>query len=587
MNIKEIFILVLILLIYSMKSEDECSKSFSEYKSLACSNVYLGKEGKECVYINGNCVERDDSCESYIGLNASECEAIIPGGGPSPIKCTFVNGKCREAQKTCSDYKYGQYNEFCEYIYNNGKGCRYSEGKCYDDYFNCEEYTGEDKNICEAINPQNQTQKCVFNEEEGCKAISDIKKTCEISDLYYCSDIILEDTDTHCFISGVKCKDYYKKCSLIKDEEQCNSNIPENYEESICVFENGKCIDKPIDKCLYYLQDSCEQIKLSDEKKYCKYLYDEGCIETYRECELYNGTNQQECELIAPENYTKIKCVFSEGKCKSVERTSCTEDYTLRGLGSYYEICQSIQPKDKNKYCHFSENMCFEYYKNCSLYEGNDESICNKIITEENGACEIKEGKCVDKTEFECSDYDSYLHITLFYSIRYYCEYLPTSNIHKQCVYKVSDNSCTETDKHCYDFAFGATKEICEKAPTLFFWKKCILESGGDKCIMEDKQCKDITLDSVKDTCEKSLASPYRERCSAFIGNDECIIAEKQCSQLSSLIEETCQVAKTSSDNYKCVVSEDKKSCVEKDKNGTHYINSFVVLLFSLILLIL
>ena len=104
---------------------------------------------------------------------------------------------------------------------------------------------------------------------------------------------------------------------------------------------------------------------------------------------------------------------------------------------------------------------------------------------------------------------------------------------------------------------------------------------------MEDKQCKDITLDSVKDTCEKSLASPYRERCSAFIGNDECIIAEKQCSQLSSLIEETCQVAKTSSDNYKCVVSEDKKSCVEKNKNGTYFINSFWVLFLSLILLIL
>ena len=369
------------------------------------------------------------------------------------------------------------------------------------------------------------------------------------------------------------------------NNEQCNSNIPENYEELLCVYTNGKCIEKPADKCLYFLnEDTCKKITLPGGKKFCQYLDYEGCIETYKKCEFYNGTNQQECEYIAPENYTKIKCVFQDGQCKSMERTSCTEDYTLRGSG--HKFCWNIQPKDENKYCRFSEHICNEYYKECSLYEGNDENICNKIITQENGACEIKEGRCVNKTEFKCSDYDSYLHITFPNSIRYFCEDIPVSDIHKQCVYKESDNSCFESEKHCYDYS-GANKEICEKASILIFWKKCVLEAEEDICTMEDKQCTDITLDSVKDTCEKALASPYREKCNPFIGPEECVIAEKQCAQLSSLIEETCQVAKTSSDNYKCVVSEDKKSCVEKNKNGTYFINSFWALFLSLILLIL
>ena len=86
---------------------------------------------------------------------------------------------------------------------------------------------------------------------------------------------------------------------------------------------------------------------------------------------------------------------------------------------------------------------------------------------------------------------------------------------------------------------------------------------------MEDKQCKEINLDSIKETCEKALASPYRERCNPFIGPDECVLAEKQCADVSAIMEESCAVAKTSSSQYKCVVSADKKSCIEKDINDT------------------
>ena len=543
-------------------SDSKCSTCFTEYyKQVSCSNIPLQEEGKKCVYSNGEC--KEITCDES---NQSECENHI------------------HYDPNCFDY--GEDNND-EYYYSE-----------------CEEYTENDRNVCENIKLYNPTKKCTYDTSGNCVTTSKVSKTCEISDLYYCSDITLENTKKHCFKEGEDCKEFYKKCSEITDINECNSNIPENSNEITCVYKNGACIESPINKCLIYLEDEyCENIILDDKNKTCKYLY-EGCMETYKKCEYYIGTNQQECESIAPDDYETTKCVFDEdGQCKSKKRTSCENDYALRGIGAYNNICSIIKPTDENKYCLYRDFMCFEHYKDCSLYKGNDASICNKIITQNNEPCEFKEGQCVKKTSFKCSDFETYLDFTLRESIRYACENIPTSNIMKRCIYKVSDNSCTETDVQCYDFDQYATKEICEKAPTLIFWKKCVLESGTDKCTMEDKQCKDINLDSIKDTCQKAQNSPYGERCDPFIGDDECILAKEQCAQLDSIMEKTCNVSKVSSDNYKCVVSEDKKSCIEVDKNssievdkkssievdknGKYFIKFYGIFLASLILLIL
>ena len=598
MNKKYSFIFLLILNFNFILSEDECSKYFSGYKNIACFSVPLEKEGKECSLINGECIEIESECENYKGSKAEECEGILPKDDPISLKCIFDNGNCKTVSKTCSDYKFGQPEEFCTSIYNNGKHCYFRNGVCSEpvnnnNYNYCEEYEDEDKKICEAITLNNPTKNCKYDTDNGCQSVPIKLKSCQISDTDFCYEIELEDDKKHCFISSDECKEFYKDCSLITDEDECNANIPEDFNRFKCAYKNGKCDYEPINKCETFLRDEyCNEIKLPNKNKTCRYLA-EGCIETYKQCEFYNGTNQQECESIAPDNYIKIKCVFSEGKCKSEKRTSCSDDYALRGYGSYMDICNSIEPNDKDKYCYFKDNMCFEHYKECSLYKGSDETICSQIIPEYDGedefistprmACEIQNGKCVNKTQYKCSDYNTYLHITFPDSIRYYCEDIPISNFLKQCVYKVSDNSCTESEKHCYDLV--GNQEICQKAPTLIFWKKCIVEPGTDVCTMEDKQCKEINLDSIKETCEKALASPYRNRCNPFIGPDECVIAEKQCADLSSVIEDTCKVAKTSSSNYKCVVSEDKKSCIEKDINQAYFMNSFLAILLGLMLI--
>ncbi|MBO6109628.1 MAG: hypothetical protein J6P12_01990 [Methanobrevibacter sp.] len=593
----------------SIISEDQCPKYFSYYKNIACFSVPLEKEGKECSYINGECIEIESECENYKGTKAEECEGIIPQNNPISAKCIFDSGECKEVSKTCSDYIYGQPQEFCEEIHNDGKVCRYKNGICFEiEYDYCEDYKGENKSFCENLSISLPYHKCEFDSTEGCITVPIYQKNCPISDFLNCSIIELEDDNKYCFPVSDECKEFYRDCSLINNEDECNSNIPADYERFKCTYKNGNCTQEPIDYCAPYLfNNSCTQIKLSNETKICQYLY-EGCIETYKKCEFYEGTNQQECESIAPEDYLTIKCVFTEGKCKSVKRTSCTEDYTLRGLGYYKDICKSIQPNDEDKYCYFKDSfkdyMCFEHYKECSLYKGNDEKICNQIITQNNEACEMQNGKCVTKTQYQCSDYEHNLNLTFPYSLRFFCEYIPVSDIMKECTYKVSDNSCVESEKQCYDFEGSANREICEKAPTLIFWKKCVLESGTTKCTMEDKQCKEINLDSIKETCEKALASPYRERCNPFIGPDECVLAEKQCADVSAIMEESCAVAKTSSSQYKCVVSADKKSCIEKDINDTsdsndendkndsndtdhaNFINSFWTILIGSILIL-
>ena len=548
MNINRIHAIIILLLFNFYLSDDECSTCFREYyKQVSCSNIQLEEPEKKCAYFEGEC--KEIQCEDP---NQSGCENNIH----YPSNC-FVN----------------------------------TDDNDDDNYYYCEGYDGNDKNTCENIKPDNPTTECIFDESEenGNKCITKTKvsKTCEISNTYYCSDTILENNKKHCFMDGEGCKEFYKKCSDITDADECNSNIPEDSNEFTCNYKNGVCTNEPINKCIKYLKDTnCNNIVLTDPKKNCKYLY-EGCIETYKKCELYDGNNQQECESIAPDDFITTKCVFKEGQCKSQRRISCENDYVLRGLGWYDDICTNIQPADGDKYCLFKSNMCFEHFKECGLYKGNNASICNKIIPQDHEPCEFKNGQCVKKTSFKCSDYETYLDFTLHESIRDSCEGIRISNNMKRCIYKVSDNSCTETYMHCYDFDSGANKDICEQAPTLIFWKKCVLESGTDKCTMKDKYCKEINLDSIKDTCQKALNSPYRERCDPFIGDDECVIAEKQCAQTDSIIEETCNTAKISSDNYKCVVSEDKKSCIEVDKNGKYFIKFYRIFLVSLILLIL
>ena len=183
MNKKYSLIFLIIFNFNSIISEDQCPKYFSNYKNIACFSVPLGKEGKECSYINGECIEIESECENYKGTKAEECEGIIPQNNPISAKCIFDSGECKEVNKTCSDYIYGQPQELCEEIDNYGKGCSYKDGICVEKiYYYCQEYTDGDKTFCENLSISLPYHKCEFDSTEGCITVPIYQKNCPISD---------------------------------------------------------------------------------------------------------------------------------------------------------------------------------------------------------------------------------------------------------------------------------------------------------------------------------------------------------------------------------------------------------------------
>ena len=189
--------------------------------------------------------------------------------------------------------------------------------------------------------------------------------------------------------------------------------MPEEYDKYKCVFKNGKCTEEKKICSDYKLGleniERCEYIQHSeDDSKACEYI-DNQCVEIDMPYfELYDG-DENKCKSIEPvygHSYDySYHCVYTNGKCEYKVKTSCS-DYKEgegRDMCTYY-----IELDDKDKYCLFKNNKCIETYRQCNNYQGNDESICNSIITEDGVNCEYKNDACIDII-MECSDYTSIL----------------------------------------------------------------------------------------------------------------------------------------------------------------------------------
>lgn len=469
----------------SILGDDDCSY-YDVVKFEACKNVNLGSSGKSCVYLNDECKEQIAECNLYQGSNASECEAIIPQSNSYGTRCVFTNQECQPKEITsCSEYKSGLPEEFCNRIsISEGVGCHFVNNECKTHYYYCSAYTGGDKNTCESIesNSDDPYESCSFTNNQ-CKKVKKTGLSCDSyksgQDPEYCYYIELEDSKKYCEFYNNKCKEYFKKCSDYNgtNEEECNSNIPENYDEYKCVYKEGKCTEQQ-KTCSDYKEgedyDYCEEISLDSENKKCQ-IINGKCTEVNQPvCEDYKGTNKNECQSIIPVNHLN-KCVYTGGTCKEEPKTSCSE--FTKGDDEYY--CRDIQLTDYNKYCVFTNNECKESYNECSYYTGTDESICSSIIPQNGGKCEYKSNSCQAKTMM-CSEFTSILDLDGGHS----CERIYPSNELKKCVY--SNYSCNEEDKYCLEFKSDATKEICEKALTSSNKKKCVLGDDKKSCIEKD-----------------------------------------------------------------------------------------------------
>ena len=474
--------------------------------------MHLSSSDKSCAYINDECKEQIADCSLYEGTKASECEAIIPKDDPYSTKCVFKSNTCQAEQITsCEEFSSLLPKQFCNKVrLSNGGSCELVNNECkeYNHYSSCSFYHGDDKNTCESIELYDPYKYCSYEGNACVEKTRTEKLTCNSyksgQDDYYCEKIKLEDSKKHCKIYDIfnlKCNEFYKKCSDYEgnDEIVCNSNMPEEYDKYKCVFKNGKCTEEKKICSDYKLGleniERCEYIHPSeDDSKACEFI-DNQCVEIdMPHCELYDG-DENKCKSIEPvygHSYDySYHCVYTNGKCDYKKKTSCS-DYKE---GEGRNMCTyNIELSDEDKYCLFKNDKCIETYRQCSNYQGSDDSICNSIITEDGGNCEYKNDACIDKI-MECSDYTSILDNL---GSRACEEDSYPSDYNKKCVF--SNYNCLEKDRNCLDFKFFIliNKEMCEKAPTSSEDKKCVMANDRAICIEEDKKEEDVKIEEDK-----------------------------------------------------------------------------------------
>ena len=323
-----------------------------------CLNYNPGKDRKKSVFKNNLCVEDYEDCQAYNDLvseadrKKSDCESIYTHkNGYQMFKCIFSESKTCESKQVykCSDYT-GTDAEECGSYPTDDKSriCVYANNQCEEKinfvYSYCSAYSGEDKSICEAINPRLETNNLSFDSNSKC---------------------VLEEKEGYFY-----CVKKQKQCSDAKDSVECS------------------------------------KIRVSNDKKRCFYLKNK-CIEQYKTCEDYEGAedvlDKEACESIVIANDDLNKCVFTagvggaKGTCRKT-RKSCS-DFNIGlisdkcvSLESY--ISKGLFDHNDNTQCTFSDNVCKAELKSCfGLYETRDanEEVCKNAKTSSNNV------KCVFK----------------------------------------------------------------------------------------------------------------------------------------------------------------------------------------------
>ena len=318
----------------------ECGDFTSKYE---CLKYDPGKEGKKCIFKNNLCMEEYKDCQTYNDLvseadrKKADCESIYSFKDTGrTYKCVFSDSKlCERKQvRKCSDYT-GSDAEECQSYPTEYKSqaCAYTNNECIEKtnfvYSYCEDYNGEDKSICESIQPRQVYSTTTFDKESKC---------------------VLVDEGGY-----FSCRRQAKQCSDAKDEMECSSTIVVN------------------------------------NKKRCVYI-EKQCVEQYKTCEDYeaseNVLDKDTCESILIADDYLSKCVFTagasgaKGTCKKTRKT-CSDF----NIGHIYDKCLALDSNfdyNDTTQCTFSNNVCKTELKSCfGLYYSGDanEEICKNAKT--------------------------------------------------------------------------------------------------------------------------------------------------------------------------------------------------------------
>jgi len=437
----------------------------------------------ECVEERRNCTEYDGDDEATcISLRASDPDKRCVFNG------TKTSGKCYEEYKSCKIYndKIGKIRENCEAIklLEPNQKCIYiyENDTCLvvNNYTTCEEYKGTDRTVCESIISPTTNASCVFEKDSICKERE-----------FVCSQATNEEDCVYfakASVSGKKCE--WNGSSCLEVYETCDNLVEDNITSITCSLTylyNGRKCYSDLGRCRSIQMTSCGQAQSEKEckliaktavtdpdKKVCDYISG-SCIENYKYCSDYRGTNYIECQRIKPYDETGNNIDYTS-KCQMINNKCQKETKTCNEAGNNPSLCAAISPKIKDnhiKYCaHTDGHRCRERYKYC-------ENITNLDECEDNQPQNFyRTGKCIKKDDKCVTREDCYSHS--YFDKEDLCE----SNYN--CTW-VSENICTKKKElTCSGIKFLSESEenmeVCSSIQVSNPNKVCVLKADKTGC---------------------------------------------------------------------------------------------------------
>ena len=525
---------------------------------------------QKCVYNNGVCKEEYINCQDIPSPSTSTCDKkpLISKGSyfdyDYKYECEYistsgsVNAHCAPKQIYCTDYR-GNDASIClqHQAKDSNKRCVYDSthtpNTCYEEYKTCEDYTNNniktDKSGCENIKLLEENEKCIYiPEEDSCvtKSANTFTKCDDYTgnNKKICESIILpQNTNSYCILDKDRtCKERPLLCEEAYNEEDCIHIAKASDPNKRCAYKSSKCYEEYI-RCEDFLENSnsgstsCPSIRLYDGKT-CDSSSTTRCRSNYKTCGQANS--EEECKLIAKtgvsdqerkvcgydktlsrpcfetykycSDYRKI-CSSGDNTCKTFCENQIKpyddsgENIDIRYKCKYEDdvgcqrvpvecsdaktnpiLCESFNEyiKDKDKmHCVFYGGNCKSQYRKCEDVENNADCQNNIIEGYIIGACDVEGIKC--KAKKDCSLFippSSFLSSSPTHSSQYYqtiCE-----SINPNCTYMES-GECEFKKKSCdktifYSVDEEKNKEICENIEASKPYKKCILKEDKSGC---------------------------------------------------------------------------------------------------------
>ena len=334
------------------KEEIKQCEDYKGYSQTFCSSIpSRNTDYLKCALKNDQCTTQYKYCYSYEQVvtdeskrRKDECESIETDDISETCYFDEKEKECYSKTLPCSSYKGNSSYECQKFEANDDDSVCYLEnGKCVEqkkyDYNYCSDYGGEDKSICESIQPKmngfsyyyDYSKKCVYNDKE--KECEEKERTCsEARNANECKSITPSDSNKRCIYKDNSCVEQYKTC-----ESYANSK---------------ETIDK----------NKCESIVLEDNKKKCVYSANTCKSETKKCSDFKSEFVESSCYYINTDDDTK-KCTYSNNACTITDKKTCLELFGSKDATK--EICEAASTISDKRSCSLrsSGNGCDEVNK--------------------------------------------------------------------------------------------------------------------------------------------------------------------------------------------------------------------------------